>query len=105
MDREEKLPSSKTITRRPFANSSKVYVPGKIHDIKVGMREVSVDDKAIKGPGNSGSVVTIYDTSGPYSDSEQPANSRARMRMAAVRGLMSGCLGVHTVLKRFNGCD
>ncbi len=68
IDREEKLPSSKTITRTPFTNSKKVYVAGKLHDIKVGMREISVDDQAIKGPGGCGSVVTVYDTSGPYSD-------------------------------------
>ena len=46
MDRVEKLPSSSSITRTPFANSKKIYVPGKLHDIQVAMREVSVDDAA-----------------------------------------------------------
>ncbi len=68
MDREEQLPRAESITRTPFANSTKIYVPGKIHDIQVAMREISVDDEAIKGPGGCGSVVTVYDTSGPYSD-------------------------------------
>ena len=68
MEREEQLPREESITRTPFANSTKVYVPGKLHDIKVAMREVSVDDESIKGPGGCGSVVTVYDTSGPYSD-------------------------------------
>ncbi|MBU0943667.1 MAG: phosphomethylpyrimidine synthase ThiC [Proteobacteria bacterium] len=68
MNREEKLPDSSTITRTPFANSKKVYVKGRMHDIEVAMREIRVDDTAIKGPGNRGSVVTVYDTSGPYSD-------------------------------------
>lgn len=68
MEREEQLPRKESITRTPFSGSKKVYVPGKIHDIQVAMREVSVDDAAIKGPGGCGSVVTIYDTSGPYSD-------------------------------------
>lgn len=71
MEREEQLPRKESITRTPFANSRKVYVPGKIHDIQVAMREVSVEDSTIKGPGGSGSVVTIYDTSGPYSDPAQ----------------------------------
>ena len=68
MEREEQLPRKESITRTPFAGSTKVYVPGKMHNIQVAMREVSVDDAAIKGPGGCGSVVTIYDTSGPYSD-------------------------------------
>lgn len=68
MNREEKLPDNSTITRTPFANSKKVYVKGRMHDIEVAMREIRVDDTAIKGPGNRGSVVTVYDTSGPYSD-------------------------------------
>jgi len=68
MDREEQLPRKESITRTPFTGSTKIYVPGKIHDIQVAMREVSINDAAIKGPGGCGSVVTIYDTSGPYSD-------------------------------------
>ncbi len=68
MEREEQLPRKESITRTPFTGSTKIYVPGKLHDIQVAMREVSVDDAAIKGPGGCGSVVTIYDTSGPYSD-------------------------------------
>ena len=68
MEREEQLPRKESITRTPFAGSTKIYVPGKIHDIQVAMREVSVDDAAIKGPGGCGSVVTLYDTSGSYSD-------------------------------------
>lgn len=68
MNKEEQLPRKESITRTPFAASKKIYVPGKIHNIQVAMREVSVEDAAIKGPGGCGSVVTIYDTSGPYSD-------------------------------------
>ena len=43
-------------------NSRKVYVPGKIYpDIRVGMREILTEDPETP-------VVTVYDTSGPYSD-------------------------------------
>lgn len=56
------------ITRQPIPGSRKVYVPGKIHDIQVAMREVLVEDPNILGPQGKGPVVTIYDTSGPYTD-------------------------------------
>ena len=47
---------------KPFMNSRKVYVPGKIFpDIRVGMREILTEDPETP-------VVTVYDTSGPYSD-------------------------------------
>ncbi len=43
-------------------NSRKVYVPGKMYpDIRVGMREILTEDPETP-------VVTVYDTSGPYSD-------------------------------------
>ena len=45
-------------------NSRKVYVPGKMYpDIRVGMREILTEDPETP-------VVTVYDTSGPYSDVE-----------------------------------
>ena len=47
---------------KPFMNSRKVYVPGKMYpDIRVGMREILTEDPETP-------VVTVYDTSGPYSD-------------------------------------
>jgi phosphomethylpyrimidine synthase len=38
MNKEEK------ISRTPFPNSTKIYVSGEIHPIKVAMREISQDD-------------------------------------------------------------
>ncbi len=47
---------------KPFMNSRKVYVPGKMYpDIRVGMREILTEDPETP-------VVPVYDTSGPYSD-------------------------------------
>ena len=47
---------------KPFMNSRKVYVPGKLYpDIRVGMREILTEDPETP-------VVPVYDTSGPYSD-------------------------------------
>lgn len=55
-----------------YPNSKKIYVKGKIHDIKVGMREISqYPTVTIKdGVRNEipNSPVTVYDTSGPYTD-------------------------------------
>ncbi len=59
--KKEKIPQSSIITRQPFPNSKKIYVPGQIHNISVGMREISLEDKSIPG-------MTVYDTSGPYTD-------------------------------------
>ena len=65
-------PSQSAITRDPFPASKKVYVPGKIHDIKVAMREISLSDTVNKfktdSPIEKNDPVTVYDTSGPYTD-------------------------------------
>lgn len=61
-EKKEKIPTGSVITRDPFPNSKKIYVDGKIHDVKVAMREVSTGDDE--------PPVTLYDTSGPYTDSE-----------------------------------
>ena len=70
--RQEKTPSESTITRGSFPASKKVYVPGKIHDIKVAMREIELHDTVEKFNPNAkpqkNSPVTVYDTSGPYTD-------------------------------------
>lgn len=48
------------ITREPLPKSQKIYVPGHLHeDIRVPMREISL---------TNGEKVTLYDTSGPYTD-------------------------------------
>lgn len=54
------------ITREPFPNSRKIYVPGKIHDIKVAMREIFLDETAYERPS-----IAVYDTSGPFTDPEK----------------------------------
>jgi len=57
------------ITRSPFPNSKKVYVEGKIHPINVAMREIHLSPtKLTNGKIEENPPVTIYDTSGPYTD-------------------------------------
>lgn len=48
------------ITRGAFPKSKKIYVNGNLHDIKVPMREINL--------GGSNTPITVYDTSGPYTD-------------------------------------
>src|SRR4051812_46058617 len=72
--RQEKIPTEKSITREPFPASKKVYVKGKLHDIKVAMREISLTDTSNKFSTAKASEknpsVVVYDTSGPYTDTE-----------------------------------
>lgn len=57
------------ITRSPFPNSKKIYVEGKIHPIHVAMREIQLSPtKLSNGKMDENPPVTIYDTSGPYTD-------------------------------------
>jgi phosphomethylpyrimidine synthase len=52
-----------------FPNSKKIYVPGKLHDIKVAMREIQLSDTHDKEGGViSNEPVTVYDTSGSFTD-------------------------------------
>ncbi|MCX6181620.1 MAG: phosphomethylpyrimidine synthase ThiC, partial [Bacteroidetes bacterium] len=64
----EKLPNEGTITTLPFPASKKVYVQGEIHDIKVAMREITLTDTKFNGKNIPNEAVTVYDTSGPFTD-------------------------------------
>lgn len=60
------------IPREPLTNSRKIYVPGKLHNIKVAMREIILNDTVSKNHGIEERMpnesVTVYDTSGAYTD-------------------------------------
>jgi phosphomethylpyrimidine synthase len=63
----------KNVADQSFPNSNKVYVPGKIHDIRVGMREITLSDTLINGNKDQPSYeknppLCVYDTSGFYTD-------------------------------------
>ena len=59
MNAPDKLQELLTLTREPFPASTKVYVEGSRPDLRVPMREIAL---------TSGERVTVYDTSGPYTD-------------------------------------
>ena len=69
--KNEKVPGEQVISQTPFPSSRKVYVKGQIHNIQVAMREVSLSDTKLHGRFGAiepNAPVTIYDTSGPYTD-------------------------------------
>ncbi|AXT18625.1 phosphomethylpyrimidine synthase ThiC [Flavobacteriaceae bacterium AU392] len=71
MKNKDTAPKQGKISRQPFPNSKKIYVSGKIHpEIKVAMREISLSDTkdSISGKLIPNEPVTVYDTSGPYTD-------------------------------------
>jgi phosphomethylpyrimidine synthase len=67
----EKIPGAQIISRTPFPASRKVYVKGQLHNIEVAMREVSLSETKLHGrfgETEPNAAVTIYDTSGPFTD-------------------------------------
>lgn len=77
MKNKDTAPKEGKITRHPFPNSKKVYVKGRIHThIKVAMREIALSDTkhSITGKVTFNEPVTVYDTSGPYTDPNKEIN-------------------------------
>lgn len=57
------------ITKGPIPGSKKTYIKGKMHDIKVAMRQIDLSQTISKnGTIENNSPVLVYDTSGPYTD-------------------------------------
>ncbi len=55
-------------TKKPFANSRKIYIQGSRHDIQVPFREISLSDTPSMFGAEKNPPVMVYDTSGPYTD-------------------------------------
>ena len=53
---------------RPFPNSRKVFADGTGNGVRVAMREVTQSDTPSEGGGIANPSLTLYDTSGPYTD-------------------------------------
>ncbi|WKB53503.1 phosphomethylpyrimidine synthase ThiC [Eleftheria terrae] len=68
MNAPDKLTQLLALTREPFPASRKVYVAGERHpQLRVPMREVTL---------TNGEVISLYDTSGPYTDPEAQIDVR-----------------------------
>jgi phosphomethylpyrimidine synthase len=67
--KKDSIPQQSVITRDPISGSKKVYVKGQLHTIEVAMREISLHPtKLTNGKTEQNASVTVYDTSGPYTD-------------------------------------
>jgi phosphomethylpyrimidine synthase len=53
---------------RPYPNSRKIYVQGSRPDIRVPMREIEQADTSTRLGSEQNPPITVYDTSGPYTD-------------------------------------
>jgi phosphomethylpyrimidine synthase len=62
---------------RPFPNSRKVFVTGSRSDLRVGMREVTLTPTPTSNGAEENPPVTVYDTSGPYTDPTAKIDLRA----------------------------
>ncbi|PUZ25601.1 phosphomethylpyrimidine synthase ThiC [Chitinophaga parva] len=61
--------TSPTITTAPISGSRKIYVPGTLFHLQVPMREITLTDTRLQdGTTVQHAPVTVYDTSGPYTD-------------------------------------
>lgn len=63
MKEQKQIPGQETITRAPYPSSRKTYVDGKLHNVRVAMREITLSKN-----GKENIPITVYDTSGPYTD-------------------------------------
>src|SRR5689334_18922200 len=60
-----------SVSTQPFSAASKIYVEGTQPDVRVPMREIRVSPTRTHGglaAGAENPSVTVYDTSGPYTD-------------------------------------
>ncbi len=77
MKKKDTAPKQEGITRNPFPSSKKIYVKGKLHpQINVAMREITLSDTvdSMTKERTPNEPVTVYDTSGPYTDPEKEIN-------------------------------
>ena len=55
---------------QPFTSSEKIYIEGSRPDIQVPMREITLTSTQTDNGVEENPPITVYDTSGPYSDPE-----------------------------------
>ncbi|MCC6516397.1 MAG: phosphomethylpyrimidine synthase ThiC [Chitinophagales bacterium] len=75
--KQDKIPTQQVISTTPFPNSKKVYIQGVQHDIQVAMREITLSDTKLNGKTlHKNPAVTVYDTSGVYTDENYTVDVR-----------------------------
>ena len=66
--RHARRPTVDSRAVQPFPNSRKIYIQGSRDDILVPMREITCSDTPSSAGLEKNPPVTVYDTSGPYTD-------------------------------------
>ncbi|WP_270090388.1 phosphomethylpyrimidine synthase ThiC [Sphingobacterium sp. SYP-B4668] len=62
---------TQSLSTTPFPNSQKIYVEGQLFPIRVAMREITLSNtKLSNGTTEHNPPITVYDTSGPYTDTD-----------------------------------
>ena len=77
MKKIDTAPKKDGISQKPYPSSRKIYVQGTIHPkINVAMREILLADtiQSVTRKKVSNEPVTVYDTSGPYTDPNKKIN-------------------------------
>jgi phosphomethylpyrimidine synthase len=100
---------SEAVTR-PIPGSHKVYVQGSRPDLKVPMREVCQAQTPTLFGGESNPAITIYDTSGPYTDPDYSVDLAAglpalRAAWIAERGDVEELTGLSSRFGRERASD
>jgi len=77
MKKQDKTPQAGSITTGAISGSRKIHVQGKLHNIQVAMREILLSPtKLTNGKLEENHPVTVYDTSGPYTDDRVEIDAR-----------------------------
>jgi phosphomethylpyrimidine synthase len=77
---KELLTPSSTLSEaviRPYPASRKIFVPGRRADVRVAMREITQTPTPASGGAQENPPITVYDTSGPYTDPNARIDLRA----------------------------
>lgn len=76
--KKNQIPQQEVITTTPISGSKKIHVKGTLHDISVAMREIILSPtKLASGKTETNPPVTVYDTSGPYTDESVKVDIRS----------------------------
>src|SRR5688500_6385919 len=67
---------SENVATQPFPASRKVYIEGSRPDIRVPVREISLDPTTGRYGDEENPPVQVYDTSGPYTDPDVQTDIR-----------------------------
>jgi phosphomethylpyrimidine synthase len=96
--------------RQPFPKSRKVYVPGSRPDLRVPMREISQTATYSAAGGEPNPPLSVYDTSGPYTDPDVAIDLEAglpalRAAWIAERGDTEQLRGPSSLFGRIRAAD